>query len=97
MKSGIQSGRGTEPSFSSVPFAEHARGYQEREPKDCDVRCVPPGYIQPEGGLFMSSALSLLVPRLSLTLQDGRWVPEEKMAASLRDTDEPSAWFRFSA
>ena len=26
-------------------------------------------------------------------LQDGRWVPEKIMAASLRDTDEPSTWF----
>ena len=42
----------------------------------------------------MSNPLSHPVPRLSLTLQDGRWVPEEKMSASLRDTDEPSTWFR---
>ena len=31
---------------------------------------------------------------LSWTLQDGRWVKEGKMSASLRDTDEPRAWFR---
>ena len=34
------------------------------------------------------------VPCLSLMLQDGRWVKEGKMAASLRETDEPSTWFR---
>ena len=42
----------------------------------------------------MSSPLSHPVPRLSLTLQDGGWVKEAKMSASLRDTDEPSTWFR---
>ena len=30
------------------------------------------------------------LPSLSWTLQDGRWVKEAKMSASLRDTDEPS-------
>ena len=39
--------------------------------------------------------IGLPVPRLSLTLQDGHWVKEETMAASLRhDTNEPSTWFR---
>ena len=36
---------------------------------------------------------SLSVPSLSWTLQDGRWVKEEKMSASLRETDEQSTWF----
>ena len=35
-----------------------------------------------------------LLPCVSLTLQDGRWVKEEEMSASLRETDEPSTWFR---
>ena len=43
----------------------------------------------------MSNPLSHSVPCPSLTLQDGGWVKEEKMAASLRhDTNEPSTWFR---
>ena len=42
----------------------------------------------------MSNPLSHPVPRPSLTLQDGRWVKEETMAASLRSTSEPSTWFR---
>ena len=37
----------------------------------------------------------LPVPRLSVTLQDGNWVMEETMSASLRDTNEPNAWFGF--
>ena len=40
------------------------------------------------------SHLALPVPCLSLTLQDRAWVKEAKMSASLRDKDEPSAWFR---
>ena len=51
-------------------------------------------HLQPDGGLFMSNPLSLPVPRPSLTLQDGRWVKEETMSASLRSTSEPSTWFR---
>eukprot|EP00439_Symbiodinium_sp_Y106_P012390 s14847_g1.t2 len=38
--------------------------------------------------------LGLPVSRLSLTWQDGHWVTEETMSASLRDTTEPSTWFR---
>ena len=45
----------------------------------------------------MSSPLSLPVPRLSLTLQDGRWVPEDEEAEVNRGTAKPSTWFRFSA
>ena len=37
----------------------------------------------------------LPVPHLSLTLQDGDWVKEAAMSASLRDTTEPSTWFRW--
>ena len=44
----------------------------------------------------MSSPLSLPVPRLSLTLQDG-WMPEDEEAKVNRGTDKPSTWFRFSA
>ena len=40
------------------------------------------------------SHLALPVPRLSLTWQDGHWVKEEAMSASLRCTTEPSTWFR---
>ena len=42
----------------------------------------------------MSSPLSHPVPRLSWTLQDGRWEKEETMSASLRSTSEPSTRFR---
>ena len=35
------------------------------------------------------------LPSLSWTLQDGGWVKERRMSSSLRDTDEPSTWFRF--
>ena len=35
------------------------------------------------------------MPHLSLTLQDGDWVKEAAMSASLRDTTEPSTWFRW--
>ena len=34
------------------------------------------------------------LPSLSWTLQDGRWVKETRMSSSLRNTDEPSTWFR---
>ena len=34
------------------------------------------------------------LPSLSWTLQDGRWVKETRMSASLRKTNEPSTWFR---
>ena len=42
----------------------------------------------------MSNPLSHPVPRLSLTWQDGHWVKEVAMGASLRGTTEPSTWFR---
>ena len=44
----------------------------------------------------MSNPLSHPVPRLSLTWQDGHWVKEVAMGASLRGTTEPSTWFRCS-
>ena len=51
-------------------------------------------YSQKESFSGQTLPLGLPVPRLSLTLQDGHWVTEETMSASLRDTTEPSTWFR---
>ena len=85
MKSGNESGEGTvqNPLFIAAgnrPFLVSVSSVQDR-------------HLQPEGGLFMSP-LALPVPRLSVTSQDKDWVKEDTMSARLRDTTEPSAWFR---
>ena len=59
-----------------------------RRPKNCNARCVPTGYIQPEGDLTSNS------PSLSLTLQDGHWVAEDEEAEVNRGASKPSTWFR---
>ena len=50
-------------------------------------------HVEAHAHLFHPPHLTPL-PSLGWTLQDGGWVKEEKMSASLRETDEPSAWFR---
>ena len=83
MKSGNESGEGTvqNPLFIAAgnrPFLVSVSSVQDRN-------------LQPEGGLFMSP-LALPVPRLSLTLQDGRWVPEDEETKVNRGTSKPSTW-----
>jgi len=49
-----------------------------------------------QDGAFQTSASTCRM--LLMDLQDGKWIGEEKMSASLRDTDEPGTWcFVFSA
>ena len=42
-------------------------------------------------GTFQTSA-STCCTLLLMDLQDGKWIKEEKMSKSLRDTSEPGTW-----
>ena len=49
-----------------------------------------------QDGTFQTSA-STCCTLLLMDLQDGKWIREEKMSESLRDTSEPGTWCFVSA